>query len=495
MKKIAYDSMKLDQLKIVEDSKCCLKVNAVITKEGVYKYPDGRAFKTRMELLKATRTARNAKITVLDHPDSMVVMSQSQIKGVVEKPFFDRNKIRATLNFDKNVCTSDFLSKVRIGKLKDVSIGFYYTPDFTSGKWNGKSYDYVMRDMVIDHVAAGVLKGRCSYPQCGIGVDTMMRRISYQEDKVVKRGSQWCVVHCHPDGSIGETIKCFPTKEKAEAMHRAIQARKHGSINDSWVGKYLFGDQDRRPPKDWMDNCKRKAESFADDPGAFCGDIWYNKPELRASFGGSSVSIIGGMNENMSLEEMYYPERSKEFNECVTQRMADGMTRGEAEAHCLAATKPEQEPTPPGGTLDAEEQTPYQKCIAKEMEAGATMEEASEKCKEQGTPKTDQDAAFENCVARKKEEGKSQEEAEKECRAEHPVAEEDQEPEKTPMERCIASRMEATEDTEEEARAWCEAELAGEHEAADTLIEHSNKLMKLKQQSDIEERRRRIRKL
>jgi len=36
MKKIAYDSMKFDALKIVDDKKGYMKVNAVITKEGVY---------------------------------------------------------------------------------------------------------------------------------------------------------------------------------------------------------------------------------------------------------------------------------------------------------------------------------------------------------------------------------------------------------------------------------------------------------------------------
>jgi hypothetical protein len=178
MTKIGYDNMKFDALQIVEDSRCCLKVNAVITKEGVYPYPDGRAFKSRPELLKATHTARNAKITILDHPDSLVIMSQKQIHGVVEKPFFDKDKIRVQLNFDKSVCPKDFIDSVRTGtSSKDVSIGFYYQPDMTPGSWNGKNYDYVMRDIVIDHVAVGVLKGRCSFPECGIGVDTMMKRI------------------------------------------------------------------------------------------------------------------------------------------------------------------------------------------------------------------------------------------------------------------------------------------------------------------------------
>jgi len=226
MTKIGYDNMKFDALEIVEDTKCCLKVNAVITKEGVYPYPDGRAFKSRTELLKATHTARNAKITILDHPDSLVIMSQKQIHGVVEKPFFDRDKIRVQLNFDKSVCPKDFVDSVRAGtSSKDVSIGFYYQPDMTAGVWNGKPYDYVMRDIVIDHVAVGVLKGRCSFPDCGIGVDAVVKQLGFKEDKVEQRGNQWCVVHCHGEEA-GTVIKCFDTRAEAEAMHRAIQAQK-----------------------------------------------------------------------------------------------------------------------------------------------------------------------------------------------------------------------------------------------------------------------------
>lgn len=508
MKKIAYDSIKLDQMKIVEDSKCCLKVDAVITKEGVYQYPDGRAFKSRIELLKAANAIKyaGAKITIYDHPDSMVVMSQNQIFGGLEPghTYFDRNKIRARLNFDKSVTPKKFLNKVRNAVLKnlgmDVSIGFYYAPDFTPGLWRNpinhknEPYDYVMRDILIDHVATGVLKGRCSFPDCGIGVDTMMRRISkslIQLDKVVKRGNKWCVVHCHPDGSIGKTIKCFATKQQAEAMHRAIQAQKHGSAFYGNVNKlstyevYFAGvDQDKRPPKAWWDNCVSKAQGFADDPARFCGWLWHSGDEpMKSSFGRSSIK---GGKKRMSQAQLD-PATKEEFEECVRQTMeSEGMTREQAEAHCLPPTEPEEEPTP-FEALDQEELSPYQKCIRDKMEAGATMEEATEKCKEEGITKGDQDAAFDNCVERKMEEGMSREEAEKECRAEHPVAAEDQEP--TPMERCIENRMEATEDTEEEARKWCEAELAGEHAPAQDMIARSEKLLKLREQHTIEERR------
>lgn len=392
MKNIAYDSLTLEQPRIVEDSKCCLKVNAVITKVGVYPYPDGRALKSKMELLKAANTIRygGAKLTILDHPESLVVMSQSQVYGGLENPYFERDKIRATLNFDKIRCTPEFIDRIRkaaagVANPLDVSIGFYYQPDFTPGTWRGKPYDYIMRDIVIDHVAAGVLKGRCSiYDGCGIGVDSSIRGTPprYTTDKVVKRGEQWCVIHCTgPDA--GKAIKCFPTKEEAEAMHRAIQAKK-----DSW------SQTDR-----------------------------------------SEIEEMSEANPDAGQTTQ------EQFNRCVSERIADGWNEKAAKDYCLAYTTTRDEPDIPANT-----QPP-----PSAPTGGASAE-------------TSQD----------------QEEAE-------PADGETKEP--TQLERCITNRMENTEDTEEQARAWCEAELAGEHAPASDMVERSKDLIGKYESRKIEKQR------
>jgi hypothetical protein len=386
MKKLAYDNMQLDQSQIVEDSKCCLKVNAVITKTGVYKYDDGWAYKSPMELLKATRTARYAKLTLHNHPPTKVIMTQKDLYGGIEKPFFDRDKIRATLNFDKDVVPNDLQQKIRDAVEKkvglDVSIGFYYSADFTPGiaqdvnTGENRSYDYIMRDILIDHVAVmldGSVKGRCTFPHCGIGVDTIMQRfdqIQAEGDKVVKRGDKWCVIHCHGEEE-GEVIKCFETEEEAQAMHRAIQARKHG-IN-------MEETDQEKPPADWFEKCKAvisegMPEYTEEQVNAVCGNIWYHRPEQH----------------------------------------------GIGDAHVILKALIEK-----GGIKSMSEKTP----------AGA------------------------------------------------------QEEEMTPLERCIKNRMETKGETREQATEWCKAELAGEHEAVDALIERSKKLINLRQQQAIEERR------
>ena len=104
------------------------------------------------------------------------------------------------------------------------------------------------------------------------------QKVAQLTKTVERRGSQWCVIHCHgPDA--GKPIKCFDTKEEAEAMHRAIQANKTLAKDD-------------RPPKAWMDNCRTRAQSFADDPDAFCGDLWHHgPPEKRDAFGKARTDL------------------------------------------------------------------------------------------------------------------------------------------------------------------------------------------------------------
>lgn len=526
--KYAWHSFKQDRAKITEDEHS-LQVPSILSKSGVYDYPDGAAYKNAVELLRATRTARYAKLTIREHPETLVIMSQDQIYGGVTKPYFDRNKIRATLDFDLKFTPEAFLQQIRlavsgVGKPMENSIGFYYKEDRTPGKApdvnTGKMrrYDYAMLDIVIDHVAAGTFTGRCTAPNCGLGLDTMMRRIALD-----------------PFGRYKNMEECINANKGKNKDPAAFCAWLHKKITGQWPGQnardvglfslignimklndetyfLIFGDNDR-PPKTWMDNCLAKAKSFATDPGAFCGWLWYHGPEaLKKSFGSALRVPIKGVKKNMS-ETMVKktPEQlAQEFEDCVKQRMEEmpELTREAAEAICMPATKPKDEPEPPGGTLDQAEKTPWQLCIQEEMAKGKTKEQARMACKEKGLTKTDQDAAYDNCVARKMEDGMTREDAEKECRKEHPLKPkaEDQEPEPTPLEKymkeqiekCMKEQMEKAEKaenpmTEEEARKWCEAELAGEHEKAQDLITRSKELIRLKRASDIRKRKQRAR--
>jgi len=494
--------MEIGRTKIVEENKRFLKIAAVISKVGVYKYPEGMALKSAGELRKAVRSARYAKITLGDHPAGKIIMSQDQIFGGLEKPFFDGNKMRSVLSFDKQVVPEATLKILRSGDSKDLSIGFYYIADWSPG-WHRDvntdkpiKYDFRMTNIMIDHVVAAMnpnLHGRCTFPSCGIGVDTIMKRFSVAEDKVEKRGAQWCVIHCSgPD--TGKPIKCFPTEAEAQAMHRAIQARKNAGQADLFVAlnsfkieldsltpesrMLLFGDTEQ-PSKEWMGGCKSKASSFADNPSAFCGWVFYHgTPELKRSFGSSSVSqgeekklsqeesayakcvrekVEGGMTDEEAREacrEHKTDQDESAYEKCLIEKKAEGMSKEDAESACEAlkpAAADQDEP---------KEKTPWQLCLQQEMASGKTKEQARMACKEKGlkgptTQEQDQD----------------------------PVAQpvESVEVLPTPLETCIATRMEAHGEDEATAKKWCEDDAAGLHQPVSTIVDNIERLKAKKQ--------------
>jgi hypothetical protein len=184
-----------EPIQITEDVAAVMRVSGVLAKEGVYTFPAGpngedrRCLWSRPELLKATRTARAAKITILDHPPAKVVTNQDEIYGIIEKPFYDRDRIKGTFAYDADITPKEFLEKVRKANAKesaplDVSIGFYYSEDATPGDWHGQPYDLVMRNIVIDHVATGVWRGRCPAPSAGIGVASTPKTVFMSSSQV-----------------------------------------------------------------------------------------------------------------------------------------------------------------------------------------------------------------------------------------------------------------------------------------------------------------------
>jgi len=175
VKKFGIFCAEVDATKVLEDSDGFLVMPAILAREGIYQYPEGKAYKPADELRDAAWTADGARLVAYQHPKTLLVIDRDDIKGKVENPQFsqDINGIRAHLRFFKKLNSPQFLSDIRTGKRKDVSIGFVYDYDPTPGDFNGEKYDFVQRKFLIDHVAAGVPLGRCTSPFCGIAVDAV----------------------------------------------------------------------------------------------------------------------------------------------------------------------------------------------------------------------------------------------------------------------------------------------------------------------------------
>jgi hypothetical protein len=171
LRKYGLNSVEVDKLQVSEDDET-LTVPAVITREDVFDYDGMLVYEPAEEVEKAAFTAQNAWI-VEDHPPEVILSDPKLIRGTVRNAGFEKDRIKADLVFFKNRCSPKYLADIKSGRAKSVSIGFFWECVAEPGDWEGKHYDYVKRDILIDHVAVGDWTGRCSYPACGIGVDKL----------------------------------------------------------------------------------------------------------------------------------------------------------------------------------------------------------------------------------------------------------------------------------------------------------------------------------
>ena len=177
MRMYALKSVKeAGKFEIREDDKT-VTVPAVITREGVYDYDGMLVYEPAEEIEETTLTARNAWI-VENHPAEIIVTKTEDIRGSLASPVFAEDCIKTDLTFYKDRCSSKYLSDIKKGKIKSVSIGFFWELEEKKGEFKGQHYDYVMRKIFIDHVAVGSWQGRCAYPVCGIGINGKLKGLN-----------------------------------------------------------------------------------------------------------------------------------------------------------------------------------------------------------------------------------------------------------------------------------------------------------------------------
>lgn len=191
-RKIGFDTATLDD-KILVDDDSHLVMPAVIASEIVHQYEDGWAYKPAGELEKMAKVAGDigaVPVKILEHPgaeSNYMLTKQRDVYGRAEnfqyvKNLVDpktgrpmRRGIRADIRWFKDRVPEKVLSEIRNGQKRDVSIGFTFDTDNTPGVWSGIKYDYVQRNIFLNHLAAPITKGRCPGPICGIGFDAGLK--------------------------------------------------------------------------------------------------------------------------------------------------------------------------------------------------------------------------------------------------------------------------------------------------------------------------------
>jgi len=224
IRQIVQDFAILEDSKIIQDDDKFLVVKAVIASEIVHKYKDGMAYKPADELEKAAWTAEGRWVKALSHPASDHIRNVNDINGRMENPRFRkdlndpktnrpcRRGIEVDIRFFKDRTGKEVLDKIQSGQLKDNSIGFSCDKDVTPGEFQGQKYDYVQRNICIDHLAAPIEQGRCPSPYCGINVDAV------EDDKPIVEVQ---------DANLGISYRFDSAKFSSEKAQEWVQKRTH----------------------------------------------------------------------------------------------------------------------------------------------------------------------------------------------------------------------------------------------------------------------------
>jgi hypothetical protein len=166
----------------------------------------------------------------------MILTKPYEITGKIAETQLDetRNLVKGNVHLFKAKNDAGFLDDVRAGKLKDVSIGFLYEEDWQAGKWNGKPYDFVQRNILINHVAVGLPKGRMTSPSVGLGLDSSgavhVGLDPWEETESMIRSG-------HGDASKASTCR---TKVLSETQGISLVVCKNKDTGDWYDQSFLF---------------------------------------------------------------------------------------------------------------------------------------------------------------------------------------------------------------------------------------------------------------
>jgi len=174
MRTVRAEYVSFDSSRQTREDNDTLVVPAVLTRESILPFSDGFGYRPASELQAAAWTLEGAWVVAYDHISTVFPVSRDDIRGRVLNVKFDRsiNGVRGDICFFKQLCSERLLADVKAGVLRDVSVAYFCEDVFEPGTFAGEPYDFVQRNFMFGHVAAGVPEGRCPSPFCGMNVDS-----------------------------------------------------------------------------------------------------------------------------------------------------------------------------------------------------------------------------------------------------------------------------------------------------------------------------------
>lgn len=153
-----------------------MRVNARLTKTGVFAYENGREYRSDEEVFRADslESLKGALVTNL-HPsersaDSFLTPANAKehVIGITES--VDREG--AYLKGSLIIFHEDAIKAIESGERKEISLGYKCRLEPTPGSANGEAYDAIQRDIIVNHVAIGPKGWGRAGPDCAIRTDS-----------------------------------------------------------------------------------------------------------------------------------------------------------------------------------------------------------------------------------------------------------------------------------------------------------------------------------
>jgi len=251
--KVEFDSSK----KIREDADSVV-VPAILTRESILPFGDGKGYRSAKELQDAAWTLEGAWVVALNHISTVFVTNKADIRGRVENVSFDAkiNGVIGDIRFLKASCDKALLDGVKKGELKDVSVAYFSEDVFTPGKFGDELYDFAQTNFMFGHVAAGVPEGRCPSPFCGMAVDSLFAK-PHADPEVTEKYVRIRVRD--PDLFVEGSFRTIVLSAK-EGIHAIIGKLKSDPKGATVVQNYMF-----ELEKDWtMEKAKAWVKEHKD---------------------------------------------------------------------------------------------------------------------------------------------------------------------------------------------------------------------------------------
>jgi hypothetical protein len=167
-----------------------LRVNARLTKTGVFDYEQRREYRPDDEVFRADllESLQGAPVTDL-HPsekstDSFLTPTNAKahIVGITESVKRDGPYLKGSLI----IFHEDTIKAIESGERKEISLGYKCRLEPTSGSVNGEAYDAVQRDIIVNHVALGPKGWGRAGPDCAIRNDSQQIKTGTSMSELIR---------------------------------------------------------------------------------------------------------------------------------------------------------------------------------------------------------------------------------------------------------------------------------------------------------------------